>query len=160
MISATEVQAVSATTHDAGGFSVSAAGTGLVNLVVGGVPITAVPPPNTTIPLPGVGKVVLNEQIQNIGATVASFTVNMIHLYVTAALPGIASGTEVVVAHATSDLELNKFGSLDGVAYGSSVKLSNVVVSGRTAVVYMPCGGTHGHIRTNSVAGVSVRKTP
>jgi hypothetical protein len=156
LITSDEVTAVSATTHDSGGFHVSAAGSSLVNLVVAGVPILVVPPPNTTIPLPGVGSVVLNEQIQHIGATAASLTVNMIHLTITASLPGIAPGTQVVVAHATSDLELNRFGSLDGVAYGSSVNVANVVESGRTAVVYMPCGGTGGRVMTNSVASVSV----
>jgi hypothetical protein len=80
----------------------------------------------------------------------------MIHLTITASLPGITAGTQVVVAHADSDLELNKSGTLDGVAYGSLVNVSNVVLSGRMAVQSMPCGGTRGRLLTNQVASVNV----
>jgi hypothetical protein len=156
VITATEVAAVSTTSHDSGGFHFDATGSGLLNLAINGIPVTIAPPPNTTIPLPGIGSVVLNEQIQHAGASSASFTVNMIHVTITATLPGIAPGTQVVVAHAQSDLELNRAGSLDGIAYGSSVNLSNVVISGRTAAVYMPCAGTFGKVLTNSVTTVSV----
>jgi hypothetical protein len=156
VITADEVTAVSATSHDGTGFHVTDAGSGIVNLAINGVPVTAAPPPNTTIPLPGVGSVVLNEQVQHIGANTASFTVNMIHVNVTAALPGIAPGTQIIVAHATSDLELNKAGPLDGHAYGTAADVSGLVVSGRTALVIMPCGGTRGAGRSNDIAGVSV----
>jgi len=156
LITASEVKAVSTTSHDATGFHVSAAGSSFVNLVVNGVPITVTPAPNTTITLPGVGMVVLNEQITHIGATTASFTVNMIHVFVTVDLPGIAKGTQIIVAHATSDLELNKAGSLDGIAYGTKAHVGNLVLSGPSAVVNMPCGGTNGRVHTNSVASVNV----
>jgi hypothetical protein len=156
VITATEVAAVSTTSNDSGGFHFDSTGTGIVNLAINGVPVTVAPPPNTTVPLPGIGSVVLNEQIQHQGPNAASFTVNMIHVTITASLPGITAGTQVVVAHAASDLELNKSGRLDGVAYGSTVNLSNVVVSGRMAVQYMPCGGTGGRVLSNSVASVTV----
>jgi hypothetical protein len=156
LITASEVKAVSATSHDTTGFQVSAAGSSFVNLVVNGVPITVTPAPNTTITLPGVGMVVLNEQITHIGATTASFTVNMIHVFVTVDLPGVAKGTQIIVAHATSDLELNKAGSLDGIAYGTKAHVGNLVLSGPSAVVNMPCGGTNGRVHTNSVASVNV----
>ena len=156
LITASEVKAVSTTSHDATGFHVSAAGSSFVSLVVNGVPIIVTPNPNTTIDLPGVGKVVLNEQIKSIGTSKASFTVNMIHVYVTVALPGIAKGTQIIVAHATSDLELNRAGSLDGFAYGTKANVGTLVISGRSALVVMPCGGTHGTVKTNSVLSVSI----
>jgi hypothetical protein len=156
LITASEVKAVSTTSHNTTGFHVSAAGSSFVNLVVNGVPITVTPAPNTTIPLPGVGSVVLNEQIKSIGTNKASFTVNMIHVFVTVDLPGIAKGTQIIVAHATSDLELNKAGSLDGIAYGTKAHVGHLVISGPSAVVRMPCGGTNGKVKTNSVASVSI----
>jgi len=156
LITASEVMAASSTSHDATGFHVSAAGSSFVSLVVAGVPITIAPAPNTTIGLPGVGHVVLNEQITKIGANTASFTVNMIHLFVTTDLPGIEKGTQVIVSHAASDLELNKAGSLDGSAYGTKANVGNLVISGPTALVKMPCGGTNGKVKTNSVVGVNV----
>src|SRR5437867_2442259 len=76
LITASEVLAVSTTTHDTSGFHTSADGSAFVNLVVAGVPITVLPPPNTNMSLPGFGHVVLNEQITKIRATSASFTVN------------------------------------------------------------------------------------
>jgi hypothetical protein len=103
-----------------------------------------------------VGRVVLNEQITSIGASTASFTVNMVHVFVTVDQPGVAKGTQIIVAHATSDLELNKAGSLDGIAYGTRAHVGHSVISGPSAVVHMPCAGTDGRVKTNSVAGVSI----
>jgi len=156
LITATEIKAVSATIHDANGFRVRAAGSRFVDLVVNGVPISGTPAPNTTIQLPGVGRVVLNQRIKHVGSSSASLTENMIHVYVTVDLPGIAKGTQIIVAHATSDLELNKAGSLDGFAFGTKAHTGHVLISGRSALVRMPCGGTHGRVKTNSVASVSL----
>ena len=156
LITASEVTASSTTSHNATGFTVSAAGSSFVNLVVNGVPITVAPAPNTTIGLPGVGSVVLNEQISRIRAASAELTVNMMHVYVTAKLPGIAKGTEIIVAHAKSDLELNKAGSLDGFAYGTQAKVGNVLILGKSALVRMGCGGTKGKLKTNEVASVNI----
>src|SRR5438874_7657036 len=63
IITADEVKAVSTTTHDNTGFHTSAAGSVLANLVVAGVPITVLPPPNTDIPLVGLRHLMLTEQI-------------------------------------------------------------------------------------------------
>ena len=80
----------------------------------------------------------------------------MIHVSVTVDLPGIAKGTQIIVAHAKSDLELNKAGSLDGKAYGTKANVGNLVISGPSALVTMPCDGTNGKVKTNSVASVNV----
>src|SRR5436190_9274458 len=138
LITATEVKAASTTTQDGTGLHVSSAGSTLVNLVVGGTAITAVPAPNTVLSLSVngqvVGTVTLNEQTQHISGAAASLTVNMIHVKLTADIPGVAAaGTNIVVAHATSDLELNKGGSLDGVAYGTKAAVGTVALSGPTA---------------------------
>src|SRR6267143_165378 len=61
--------------------SSNAEGSELGNLVVNGVAITSAVEPNTRMTLPGVGYVVLNEQIlSGDGASSSGITVNMIHV--------------------------------------------------------------------------------
>src|SRR5438132_319480 len=101
VITADEVKAVSATTHDATGFHTSAEGSTFVNLVVAGIPIIGNPAPNTQINLVGFGHVVLNEQIAKLTPRLASLTVNMIHVFITQAnILNIPIGTEIIVSHA------------------------------------------------------------
>src|SRR5438034_6667837 len=157
VITAHEVKAVSTTTHDNSGFHTSADGSTFVNLVVAGVPIIVNPPPNTDINLVGFGHVVLNEQITRIRARSASFTVNMIHVFITQAnVLNIPIGTQIVVSHASSGLTSGVQGTLDGQAYGTKATLLNVVTSGPSALVQMSCLGTNGALRTNSIAEVMV----
>src|SRR2546426_11364524 len=77
-----------------------AEGSSLANLVVNGVSVDD-PAPNTRLDLPGVGYVVLNEQIPTgDGVTTSGITVNMIHVVLTNLL-GAKTG-EVIVGSATS----------------------------------------------------------
>lgn len=157
VITADEVKAVSTTTHDVAGFHTSADGSTFVNLVVAGVPITVLPPPNTDISLPGFGHVLLNEQITRVTSRLASFTVNMIHVFITEAnVLNIPIGTQIIVSHASSGLTSGVEGTLDGQAYGTKATVAGVVTSGPSALVKMPCLGTNGALRTNSVAEVQV----
>jgi hypothetical protein len=157
LITADEVKAVSTTTHDNSGFHTSATGSTFVNLVVAGVPIIGNPAPNTDINLLGFGHVVLNEQITRTRSRSASFTVNMIHVFITQAnILNIPVGTQIVVAHASSGLTSGVQGTLDGQAYGTQARVTNVVTSGPSALVRMACLGTNGALRTNSVAEVQV----
>ena len=82
-------------------------GSALVGLVVNGVSFGDVPPAaNTQVTLPGVGYVVLNEQIpvgdgiHNIG-----LTVNMIHVYLTDPASGTPTG-DIVIGMAKSAASL------------------------------------------------------
>ena len=88
-------------------------GTTLVGVsVMGGPPIGGTPPANTTIPLPGIGFVTLNEQFCDgsasvpgcAGANHSGLTARAIHVVVTNpnAL-GVPVGTNVIVAEAHSD---------------------------------------------------------
>jgi hypothetical protein len=157
VITADEVKAVSTTTHDVAGFHTSADGSTFVNLVVAGVPITVNPPPNTQITLTGFGYVVLNEQITRTRSTSTSFTVNMIHVFITEAnVLNIPIGTQMIVAHASSGLTSGVEGTLDGQAYGTKASIAGVVTSGPSALVKMSCLGTNGNLKTNSVAEVQV----
>jgi hypothetical protein len=157
VITADEVNAVSTTTHDNTGFHTSAAGSQFVNLVVAGVPIIVMPAPNTDINLLGFGHVVLNEQISRIGNRAASFTVNMIHVYITQAnILNLPIGTQIIVSHATSGLTSGVQGTLDGQAYGTKATVGRLITSGPSAKVTMGCLGTNGNLKTNSIALVNV----
>lgn len=62
------------------GANSNAAGSSLANLVVGGAAVSD-PAPNTRMTLPGVGYVLLNEQLPSgDGVTTSGMTVNMIHV--------------------------------------------------------------------------------
>lgn len=55
-------------------------GTTLVGANLNGNPVDANPPPNTTVPIPGVGSVIFNEQIIDQEPGSSSITVNAIHV--------------------------------------------------------------------------------
>ena len=81
----------------------NAEGSSFTNLVVNGVPLGSgdyLPAPNTRVDLPGVGYVVLNEQVPS-GAS--GITVNMIHIVLQDTLTGLTTG-EIVVASASSSV--------------------------------------------------------
>jgi hypothetical protein len=108
-----------------------------------GLPITPNPAPNTEILLPGVGRVVLNEQIESITPRSASLVVNMIHVFVTELGDplGIPTGSEIIVAHAKSGLRTGLAGTLSGRAYITRAAVGDVVESGPTALVGLGCLG-------------------
>ncbi|HWC72816.1 MAG TPA: choice-of-anchor P family protein [Gemmatimonadales bacterium] len=78
-------------------------GSTVISLVVGGVSYAdGAPAPNTRVDLPGVGYVILNEQISSgDGVHSTGLTVNMIHVYLVDSVTGAANG-EIVVGAATS----------------------------------------------------------
>ena len=82
-------------------------GSTLLNLVVAGVSYAADgPDPNTRVELPGIGYVVLNEQIRSgDGMRSSSLTVNMIHVYLIDSVNGGSAG-EIIVGAATSTATL------------------------------------------------------
>jgi len=76
----------------------NAEGSSLANLVVNGVQV-ADPAPNTRVNLPGVGYVVLNEQL----ATAEGITVNMIHVVLQQQVLGVSRTTgNIIVGSASS----------------------------------------------------------
>src|SRR5712691_3179964 len=160
VITADEIKAVSTTTLDANGLSVSASGSGFINLVVNGSAVSSNVPPNTTIKLAGIGKVVLNEQSAATGSWSAKLIVNMIHVYVTQSNPlGIATGTQIILPNASSGLTLlsavNGPAVLGGVAYGTQVT-GSLITSSPTAAEFQKCFGTNGVTISNSLASVNI----
>ena len=155
LVTAREVRVVSSTSHDDFGFRTSPAGSSLVGLAIAGLPITVTPGPNTRFDLPGIGYVVLNEQISSVGATSASLTVNMLHVFASLPNPLVPVGTNVIVGHATSELRTTSAaGIVGGFAYGSRANAGSTVLAGKSAPVSLGCFGTNGALVTESVASV------
>jgi hypothetical protein len=157
LISAQDIKAVSTTTLTNGAFQVSSAGSTFSNLVILGHVYNGSVPANTTINLPLVGYVVLNEQTSNIQTSMANLTVNMIHVHVTVAnILGLRVGTEIVVSNATSGM-LNVFAPaiMSSQSFGTEV-LGPLLNSAPTAPVMTPCLGTNGSVITNTLAGLNL----
>lgn len=108
LITATEVVAVAASSVGGGTAQSSAAGSTFEDLVVRGVTVVSGDQPlapNTRMSLPGVGYVVLNEQIESgDGWSSSGITVNMIHVVLTNALTGVKTG-EIIVGSASSRVQ-------------------------------------------------------
>jgi hypothetical protein len=158
LISATEIKSVSTTTVDSHQvLQSSAAGSTFVNLNVLGRIINGLPAPNTTIPLANLGRIVLNEQISSRPVGAMHLTVNMVHLYITLTnVLGIPIGTEVIVSDASSGLTVvGGPGALEGTAYGTTVS-GTLLSSGPTASASVPCQGTNGIVKTNTLAALNL----
>ena len=99
LIRASRVYAIASTTGNSASRASNALGSSFEGLVVAGqtVATDGAVAPNTRMTLPGVGYVVLNEQIQSAGG----ITVNMIHVVLQNALTGAKTG-EIIVGSASS----------------------------------------------------------
>jgi len=97
MITAPSIQAVAQDSIQDGAETTSTDGSGFTGLTIAGVAVPLDTPPNTTLPLPGIGTVVVNEQsVQKRG----NVSVNGLHITVTSPNSlGMAVGTELIVAH-------------------------------------------------------------
>lgn len=113
LITAKEVIASATSTRGASGASSSSNGSTFENLTVAGVPVTsgdASVAPNTRMDLPGVGYVVLNEQVRSgDGWNSSGITVNMIHVVLQQPILGLLGQVigyqqvgEIVVGSASS----------------------------------------------------------
>ncbi len=134
-------------------------GATFVNLVVLGVPITVNPAPNTTISLPGLGSVVLNEQTGPInGVNHTSMSVNAIDVNVTLNNNlGLPVGTHIIIAHANSSFDRTSvLAFVSAKAYGLKgvAKVGSAFVkSGPWALATIGCTGGN---KTVSVASVTL----
>ena len=103
LITATAVRAVASSQANASSAS-STNNSHFAHLVIAGVAISGTPGPNTTIALPGLGSVVLNEQSgPNNSANITSISVTAIDVHITLAnIFGLPVGTHIIIAHAQS----------------------------------------------------------
>ncbi|HXE81946.1 MAG TPA: choice-of-anchor P family protein [Gemmatimonadales bacterium] len=106
LITASSLTATVSSTSDGAQATSNALGSTLADLVVNGVPLTSGDgsiAPNTRMTLPGVGYVVLNEQLSSgDGVRTSGLTVNLIHVVLQNALTGIQTG-EIIVGSASSN---------------------------------------------------------
>ncbi|MFL6158770.1 MAG: choice-of-anchor P family protein, partial [Marmoricola sp.] len=114
VVKATLIRSEARSNADSGGSTSTDTGTSLVGLRVLGIPIAATPDPNTTIALPGIGFIILNEQFCDNGAAVShtcsaaghtGITVRAVRVVVTVAnnLLHLTPGVELIVAEAHAD---------------------------------------------------------
>jgi len=101
LVTARLVVAMASSTANGATATSNAEGSTLVGLTVNGLSLGDVsPPPNTRIDIPGVGRVILNEQISDgDGVHTTALTVNMIHVVLAGAVAG-----DIIVASAHSDV--------------------------------------------------------
>jgi len=157
LITATTVEAVANSVASSTGASSNGTGSMFVNLVVAGVPISGTPAPNTTIALPGIGSVVLNEQTLENDASTTSIDVNLIHIRVTKSNAlGLQIGTNIIVAHAQSRLTVSASPTgVDADAYGLFVELhtdDDDAGTGRYAPATINCTAGYDRDRVASIS--------
>ncbi len=100
LITGDTIEAVAQDSISGGVETASTDGSGFTGLTVAGVSVPLDTPPNTTLPLPGIGKIVINEQIVKPNGNV---TVNGLHLVVSSVnLLGLPVGSELILAHASA----------------------------------------------------------
>jgi len=155
LVTAALVRARSEVTRNGQLFAVSADGSALVDVRIAGIPIIGNISPNTQIDLAGFGHVTLNEQDSQVSPRNAVMRVKMIHVEITLPNPLVPVGTEIVVASAMSKLAKGA-GELGGNAHGSTADLLQVAHFGPSAQIGMPCNGTRGALRENSIASLSI----
>jgi hypothetical protein len=102
LITVGAIQAVAQSSLQNGVVTGSADGSGFTGLTVAGLSVPLTVPPNTTLTLPLLGTVTVNEQtIKDDG----SVSVNGLHIKITTAnLLGLPVGSELIVAHATASI--------------------------------------------------------
>jgi len=157
IITANELKSESTTSVSGGTFQFSSAGSEFVDLKVLGLPVSASPAPNTTIDLPGIGSVILNEQVTQLTSDESTLAVNAIHVHVTVSnLLGFAVGTDIIIANAQSSIR-NVSGPAAVGGYAQSAQLiAGPISSGPLVYVLIPCQGTYGAVDTDSVASASI----
>lgn len=155
LVSASAIGTRSTVSHSAAAGYATKGGATFTGLRIGGTPIATRPSIDQTVNLPGVGKVVLNHQSRDTRYGGLSLTVTAMRVYLIAGNSlGLPAGS-VVVGHAQASLHLPTRHLAYGNAYGTTAQVGTTVTSGRTAPVYLPCGGSNGVTQTNTTASAS-----
>ncbi|MBA3349600.1 MAG: hypothetical protein H0T12_03495 [Actinobacteria bacterium] len=103
LVTADLVRAVAKSSYAWGTGTASSQGSRFVNLSVAGIPVAADVEPNSRVDVPGVGFVRLYQRNLRSGASGASASVQMIHLFVTESNTfNLPVDTELIVASAKS----------------------------------------------------------
>jgi len=163
LITGTLIQSsVVANMDAAGNITFDTSGSTLAHLNIAGlININAQAAPNTSIDLNVLGitgHVILNEQTVTSGGRV--MTLRAVHVVID--MPSLLQGllgvkplTDVTIAQARAGFTDTKT-SLDGMAYGSLVKVGGLLRLGPSARVGLPCKGTGGTPVTNTLVSINL----
>lgn len=157
LITASKIRAVTSSTGTINGAQ-SSNSSQFLGLQVAGIPVVTSVAPNTTIPLAGLGYVILNEQngpSNSFAAT--SISVDMIDLHVTTPnLRGLNVGTRITVAYADSAFTRTAVSiALNASAYGSNAigtGGANSSSTGAFAPVSIGCAGGNQQSQLNTTS--------
>ena len=151
LVTADAVLTSASCTGDGTTATCSAVGTTILGLAVNGIVLGNITPaPNTTITIPLVGTVKLNEQITGgNGVTTASLTVNLIHVQ----LSGLLGSGDIIVGQAQAGVDFTPQAvdpcdcpppqnSVSGEAFGSEIDLGSLVVEKNPAATLSSQGGS------------------
>lgn len=155
LIHASAITTQSTVSHSAAGYATKGAST-FTGLRIGGTAIATHPSIDQTVTLAGVGKVVLNHQSRDTRYGGLSLTVTAMQVTLLAGNTLHLPAGSVVVGHAQASLHLPTHHLAYGNAYGTTVQVGTAVTSGRTASVYLPCGGSNGVTQTNTTASATL----
>ncbi|GAB2579775.1 choice-of-anchor P family protein [Microlunatus antarcticus] len=154
IIQADAITSTATVTKDSKGYDTSGSSV-FVNLKIAGLPIKASPKKNTTVKVPGVATVELNAQDSSSGS--AGYKAGTAAIRVTLLKNntlGLPTG-KIVVGGANASMQKTTHALPYGNAYGTQLNVASIVGSGKTAAVTLPCGGSAGKTRTNSISSVS-----
>jgi hypothetical protein len=130
--------------------------TTLLGLTIAGKSMPVDPAVNQTIPLLGLGEVILNQQSHSSYEGIHTMNTTALEIVIKAGnISALPTGT-VIIGHSYATLHTPTYRRAYGSAYGTSVQVGSLLSSGRTASAYLPCGGSNGATRTNSTAAVNV----
>ena len=135
--------------------------TTLFDASIAGTPLPKHPTPNQKMAIPGIGTAVLNVQHRSHRFATPRITVTAMRIIVRGGNSlGLPSGV-IVVGHSAAGLHRPTYRPVSGTAYGTQVQAAgDAVRSGRTAPVYLPCGGSAGETVTqNATAHSTARNT-
>lgn len=141
LITAGQIITVANSAGTASGTSSNDTGSKIVGLNITGLsPISYLPKPNTTIQIPGVGYVVLNEQVGPYSDfNSSSISINMIHVHITSTtIPGVLANTDIVIGSASSNFFRT---SVPALVNGNTYALSLIGNAGNNNVSVTPVAG-------------------
>ena len=163
LITATAVKAVANVNATATQLNGNSTGSVFTNLVIAGTPISANPTPGTTISVPGVATVKLNNVVITGNHTKQrNVSVEMLTIQLLAGNSfGLPAGAKIVVAHATAGYVRNQLPNLvGGQAYAATANaaIGSVIQNriGKAALVSIGCDGTSGKTVTNEIVDLNV----
>lgn len=162
LITATAVKAVATVNATASQLNGNSTGSVFTNLVINGNPISVNPAPGTTITVPGIATIKLNNVVVTGNHTKQrNVTVEMLSIQLLVAQLGLPANARIVVAHATAGYVRNQLPNLvGGQAYAATAnaKIGSVIQNriGKAALVSIGCDGTNGKTLTNEIASLDV----